>query len=339
MGEHRIVYPGVAGSNPVAIAITSMVVSGKQAFDMKPLPTPPNWMHPLPSDPPDLDTAFQACVAVYSGHDVPTLLCRQCLSEDMEARVIASARIAQSGVTPPPEDFGQIYFEHPDCVGGEDTIKLFLPHGIKTMLAGCPPPGFGKFSYPEVLETMLRAGFWYWHPDVQAPVRALAARLFWDWFRDGVYDWPKIDPRPDDLLGSGDDILSLCLACLIDPADLIRVLMDLGTAQSDDALSIAGSFTPQTPFYVSFETGSDTPVYKPACDLITASLEAREAQAALQYVTRDWLQTAFWRHDGVHPDLAAYLSKYENYYDIETVDTRKHAAQDILTDWPKLPLI
>lgn len=304
---------------------------------MKPISAPPGWMHRLPNDPPDLDAAFKACVEVYSRHETPTHLCRQCLTKEMEARIIAAARMAQNGKTPPSQDFGQIYFQHPGCVGGEETIKLFLPHGIKLMLTACPPPGFGKCS-PEVLDTTLDTGFWFWSPHLQSPIRALAARLFWNWFRDGVYDWPKVQPRCDDLLGPGRDIMSLCIASLIDPAELIAALVTLDTPQSDYALSVAGSFTVK-PSYISFETGSDTPVYKPACDLITASMEAREAQAVLHFVTPDWLQKAFWRHDGMNPDLATKLSKYENYYDIETVETRQQAEHVILQDWPELPLI
>lgn len=298
----------------------------------------PNWMHPLPEDPPALDDAFAACVAAFQDHETPTHMCRQCMDETTEARIIAAARLAQTGVTPAPEEFGQIYFEHPNCVGGEETIKLFLPHAIKTMMTGCPPPGFSRFSYPEVLDTTLKAGFWFWAGDVQSHLRALVARLFWDWFRDGRYDWPMPDRCPDDLLGPGDDIMRWCIACLIDPADLISALMKLQTPQSDDALSIAGGFTTETPFYFSYETGSETPVYKPVCDQITASMRARETRAALHYVTPDWLQAASRRHEGTHQDLADYLSRYEKNYDIETVGARKHAAEPILKDWPELPV-
>jgi hypothetical protein len=68
-------------------------------------------------------------------------------------------------------------------------------------------------------------------------------------------------------------------------------------------------------------------------------LRAREARAALHYITPEWLQSAFWRHDGKHPELAATLSNYENFYEIQTVQLLKHAAEPILSDWPDLPLI
>ena len=297
----------------------------------------PTWMHPLPEDPPPLEESFDACVTATQHHGVPTHLCRQCLTEEMEARIIAAARLAQTGTTPAPEAFGQIYFEHPGCVGGEETIKLFLPHGLKTMLTGMPPPGFGAYSYPEVLDTTLKAGFWFWDAAITTPVRAIAARLFHDWFRDGHYPWPQPDWQPDDLMGPGDDILQLCIACLIDPADLIAQLGTLTTPQADDALSAAGGFTTEPPFYLSPETGSDTPRYKPACDAITATMEARDAQAFLHYVTPDWLQQAFFRNEAAHPALAARLSKLENYYQIQTVETVKAAAQDMLEIWPDLP--
>lgn len=335
MGERQIVYLGVAGSNPVAIA-TQLVIRQDTMTQLTP---PPSWMHPLPQDPPARDDAFDACVTAYQHHDAPTHVCRQCMSEEMEARIVAAARQAQNGVTPKPEDFGQIYFEHPGCVGGEETIKLFLPHGLKTMLNGVPPPGFSDFSYPEVLDTTLKAGFWFWSPKLVTPVRALAARLFWDWFRDGEYTWLRMPHRDDDLIGPGDDIMQLCIMCLIDPADLIAALTTFENPQSDEALSIAGGFTLQSPFYFSYETGQDSSVYKTACDRITETLDAREAQAALHYVTPDWLRAAFWRHDAERPDLAAYMSKYENYYDIETVQARKAAAAPMMRDWPDLPII
>ncbi|TKW68729.1 MAG: hypothetical protein DI616_01685 [Paracoccus denitrificans] len=299
----------------------------------------PNWMKPLQADPAAVDAAFQACVDVYRDHPAPTHLCRQCLSEEMEKQIIGAAHLAQQGKTPSPQDFAQIYFEHPDCVGGLDTIKLFLPHGIRTMLSGRPPNGFGSYSYPEVLEANLKAGFWFWPAKLIDPVRELAARLFWDWFRDGRYDWPRPEQGAEDMIGPGDEIMTLCIACLIDPADLIGALTTLKTTQSDEALSIAGSFAPENPFYISFETAREPAKYKPASDKIAVSLAAREAQAALSLVTPDWLRAAFWRHEAQQPKLAADLSEYEKYYDIKTAETRQRAGDPILTDWPDLPRV
>ena len=302
----------------------------------------PDWMHLLPKDPPVLDMAMADCIAAYQRHETPTHVCRQCISEEMEARIVKAARLAQDGKTPFSEDFGQIYFEHPACVGGEETIKLFLPHGLKTMLTGTPPPGFGKFSYPEVLDTALRAGFWFWSPDLVGTVRALAARLFYDWFTRGHFGlqgWPHSGASSDELMGPGDDIMQLCIACLIDPADLIAHLVEMQTPWADEILTIVGSCTTETPFYLSMEAGRKDGPYKTAADAISASLATREARAALHYVTPAWLHAAFFRHDGVNAELAEYVSKYENYYEIETVGLRKRAGGTVMSDWPDLPVV
>ncbi len=299
----------------------------------------PDWLHPMPEDPPALEVAFEACVKAYQHHKAPTHLCRQCLSEETEARIKAAARQAQAGITPAPEEFGQIYFEHPGCVGGEETIKLFLPHGLKTMLTAVPPPGFDKMSYPIVTETMLQSGFWYWSPDLIAPVRQLAARLFIDWFEEGRFTWIQHDRQDDDLMGPGDDILELCVICLIDPADLIARLSRLHTPAADAAMSFSGGFVPDAPFYVSVESGSEEKVYKSACESIKTALETREARAFLHYITPDWLQSAFYRNEKSNPNLAADLSKLENYYQIQTVKEDRAAQKDMLMDWPVLPLV
>lgn len=299
----------------------------------------PDWMHPLPEDPPPLAEALTASIEAFRHHEAPSHVCRQCMWEDMERRIVTAARQAQQGICPAPEDFGQIYFEHPACVGGEDTIKLFLPHGLHLMLTGTPPPGFGKHSYPEVIETTLRAGFWFWPPVLLALVRALAARLFRDWFMQGRFDWPSPQFAEDDLLGPGDDILQLCIATLIDPAELIATLAQLHTPQADDALSTPGHFTPETPFYISAETGSDAPLYKPAADAIHASLAAREAQAFLHHVTPEWRQSAFFRNEAAQPAMAARISEMDLYWQTKTVETERAAKAAVLVRWPACPVI
>lgn len=116
-------------------------------------------------------------------------------------------------------------------------------------------------------------------------------------------------------------------------------LTTLNTLQGDAALSVTDGLTPEKPFYVSCETGCATPVYKPACDDIAASLAAREAQAILKYVTPEWLQTAFWRYDGSHTDFAAHLSEDENHHGVKTVDMRQRAGQPVLSGWPEPPRV
>jgi len=302
----------------------------------------PNWMHPLPEVTPALPDALAACVEAYRDHDVPTQLCRQCLSEDMEARIIAAAHLARAGQTPAHEDFAQIYFEHPNCVGGEDTIKLFMPYGLELMLTGTPPPGFGQYSYPERLDTALRAGFWFWPQELITPVRLIAARLFHDWFSEGRFDLkggPHSDMPVDDLLGPGDNIMTLCIMCLIDPVDLIQRLGQMHTPWSDEMMTSVGNCTLESPFYLSTETGTKHGPYKAAADAIAASLAAREALGFLNIATREWLQLAFDRREQDYPALAADLSNLENYYDVQTVQIRKSSEGAILENWPDLPLI
>ena len=303
----------------------------------------PDWLHPLPDHAPSAREALAACVEAFRYHEAPTALCPQCFPDTQQhTTLFAAARQARKGTCPPPESFAQIYFEHPNCVGGENTIKLFLPFGLQTMLTGTVPKGFSRYSYPEVLETTLMAGFWFWDPALIAPVRALAARLFEDWFTAGRFDldgWPHPDQPADDLTGPGDDILHLCAMTLIDPADLIQRLANLHTPWSDDVFGAPGAAAIHPPFYVSVDTGKNVQPYKTASEEIARTLRAREAQAICKAITPDWLRAAFFRREARHPKLAAELSAFEQYYDLKMVETRNNTEAPILSDWPNLPVI
>lgn len=303
----------------------------------------PDWLFPLPKETPPARDALATCIEAFRYHDAPDALCPQCFPDEaLSAPIFAAARLAQRGTCPRPEQFAQIYFEHPRCVGGEETIKLFLPYGIQTMLTGTVPDGFGHLNYSEVLETALQAGFWFWRPDLIAPLRILAARLFEDWFTSGHYGldgWPHRAERPGDLTGPGDDILQFCTMCLIDPAELLQTLSDLHTPWADDTFSGAGSISIRAPFYVSMDTGQDEQPYTSASHDIARSLHAREARAFCHLITPDWLSNAFFRRDRDHPRLAKALSEFENHYDVKMIEIRKTAQAPIMSDWPDLPTV
>lgn len=301
--------------------------------------TRPPYLHPLRRDVPPLEDAFAACTAAFAGRDVPTHLCAQCFPPDWEARVIAAAKLVSAGGAPKPEDYAQIYFEHPGCCGGEETIKLFAPYGIRDLITGRPPAGFAPFSYPEVFETMIHAGYWFW-PDAQiAAVRTLAMRLFWDWFGQGRYDWPTPDYRDDHLLGPGDDILHLCALSLIDPYDLVATLTTMHTPWADEALCGPLNFSGYATTYVAADTGRDDKRYREASDTIAQTLRTREATGFVELVTLDWAEHAFFRNTQAAPELAARMSEFANYYDIRMMDTVETAALPVTHIWPDLPQI
>lgn len=302
--------------------------------------TSPDWLVPLPPSPPPLAQALEALHATYLSYDhsIPTHLCSRCFDPPMANRIIAAARLVKQGRSPQPEDFAQIHFEHAHCAGGEDTLKLFLPMGVEKLLYGPSPNGFGN-SYPEVLETAQQAAFWFWPTPLQDCLRDLAIALFYDWFGKGQFtlsDWRHSQPAEPDLDGPADDILDLCLLTLISPADMVQSLSQMHTPWADNALAhpIANSLT--APFYCSPDSLAENTLYQDASAQIAETLTAVFRQAQLAYVTPDWLQNAFFRNISSHPELAAQLSDYENYYDVKTVKLRGSPKGEILLDWPDL---
>ena len=300
-------------------------------------PSRPAYLCALTCDVPTLEFALAACIAAYSDHEAPTHLCSQCFDEIWQKRITAAAAKAQTGTAPRPEDYAQIYFEHPACSGGVDTIKLFTPYGLRDLLAGCAPEGFRPFSYPEVLETMVQSGFWFWPERLKALVRTLSVRLFWDWFKRGDYVWPIPDYADEDILGPGDDILRLCTLCQIDPFDLIASLSRCHTPQADDALAGPLNFSARDCTYVAADTSSDDKRYQHASRAIATTLAAREAQGFLTFATPQWLEQAFFRNCDTHPTLAKELSNFANYYSVNTITVFERANVPLLEAWPDLP--
>jgi hypothetical protein len=287
-----------------------------------------------------LDKAMDALRVACAGFDAPSHVCAQCYKDDIATRFVAAAREVARGGAPAPEEFGQMYFEHPECSGGIDVVKLMFPRGVETMLVGTQPPGFA--GYPEVLENAFQSGIWFWPAPIRLALRAVAGRLFWDWFGQGHYGldgWP-VAGREDDTVGPGDDILKLCAAALIDPAHVVACLEKLETIWADDALTLCllGA-SAAAPSYCAAETHEQDKQYLPAMEALFACLRAREAGAALEVVTPDWLQAAFFRYEISHPVLAAEVSKLENFYPIHTVEAVKAAQGPTMMEWLDLPQI
>lgn len=300
-------------------------------------PCPP-YLFPLSRDVPSFAQAFEACVAACQDHAVPTHLCRQCYDEDWEKRVIAAAKLTHQGGRPQAFDYSQIYFEHPACSGGVETHKLFAPYGLLDMMTGCPPEGSPKYNYPEMLETLVRSGFWFWPEKLKTPFRALAARMFWDWFIEGRFEG-VMRAVEGDYLGPGDDILTLCTLCQIDPHDIVRVLSDLHTPQADSALCGPLNFSATQCTYVAADTGAEQSRYQEATETIAATLASREASAFLYYVTEPWVDAAFFRQVETAPALAQDLSEFARYYDIRMQKLGDIAARPQAGAWPDLPVV
>lgn len=299
----------------------------------------PPFLYPLTRDVPASDDAFAACVLAYRGRDLPTHLCRQCYSEPLERSLLTAAKLVADGGEPAPEDYAQICFEHPGCSGGEETVKLFTPYAVRDLLTGCPPEGFSEHSYPEIVETLVQSGFWFWPEMLKQPMRQFSIGMFWDWFERGHYPWRHMTYPNDPYLGPGDDILRLCSLCQIDPYDLVEQMSLLHTPWADAAMCGPLNFSVGECTYVAADTGKDTHPYQIATKAIADELGRREATAYMQFITKDWADAAFFRHTQTIPDLAQELSEFANYYEIRTVETVKACKTPALQSWPVLPVI
>lgn len=298
----------------------------------------PSFLWPVSRPEVTLDDAFAECVAAFADHAVPTHLCRQCFDPPWEQRIIAAARDAYAGKVPETDEYRGIYYEHPDCVGGEDTIKLFMPHGLRGGLTGLPCNKGPDLRFHEVVDKAVQAGFWFWPEEQKAAVRQIGVCLFWAWFEDGQYDWAQHTDQMD-ATAFGDDVLSLCSLCLIDPFDMVRILSELHTPQADSILAGPLNFSVTECTYVARDTHTKNQVYQDATAAIATTLQAREAAAFMAFITKNWTETAFFRNDRQHSQIAKDLSEFGTYYDIRMADTKKQAQQAQLMTWPTLDLI
>ena len=299
----------------------------------------PSYLFPLKRSHVTLETAFAESVAVFAKHPVPVHLCAQCLEPPLQQNIIATARRAHAGQTPDAISYASIYFEHPHCVGGEDTIKLFMPFGLRDFLTGLSPTGSFSYNYYNIVETTVQSGFWFWPIYQQAAVRQLALCLFWDWFEHGQYDWTSLDYETADRLGPGEDILNLCTLCLIDPYDLVSVLSGLHTTQADAALAGPLNFSVNACTYVAKDTSSEKSDYQDATAAIAETLKIREATAFVDIVTKAWVDAAYFRNETRAPELAKEISKFGQDYDVRILDTLDDAYSPLLEAWPNLEII
>ncbi|MFS4437439.1 hypothetical protein ACMA5I_04405 [Paracoccaceae bacterium GXU_MW_L88] len=257
----------------------------------------------------------------------------------MQERIRRTARLAQKGEAPKPEDYVQIYSEHPNCSGGVETLKLFMPYGVRDFLTGKPPGDSSGFSYEEILESLVRSGFWFWPEELKAPLRLISQRLFWDWFESGSFSWPAPDYQKDDHLGPGDDILTLATLCQIDPYALVEALSTLHTPQADDVCASVLTFSADACVYVAADLSDDAAPYQSASKAIATTLRAREAQGFLDVITPDWLDDAYFRNAETYPRLAKSISDFALYFDSHSISRQTAAQQPCLVTWPDLPTI
>jgi hypothetical protein len=295
----------------------------------------PDWLHALPVDPPPFEVAFERLREHCAYSVAPSTVCPMCMTKEMEVLIVNAARQAQVGVRPKPEHYARIYNEHPDCVGGESTHRLFLPFMIRDFVVEPFPKGWSHFDAPDVLEPLLLAGFWYWSEATIAHVRILATRLFLDWFEEDNWLFRREQEyRGSGCLGQGHDILRLCAIALIDPAELVARLAALKTAKADAALVEHFPFTPEPPFYCSLQHGEDLQAYRDACQRIAFVLEWRLEEAYRHIINADWLTAAFMRQTESEPMLAKLISDFEYERSVAMV----HAGlSEEATDWPDLP--
>ncbi|WP_179379112.1 hypothetical protein [Jannaschia marina] len=293
------------------------------------------WLHPRPTDPPDVETCFDALRAAVSACAGPSHVCSQCYGDDMAARLVTAARVAESGEEPAPRDYAQICFEHPECSGGIETIQLFTPHALRRFFYGVPFEGFPHF--PDIHETMTLSGRWFWPAPMQDALRQLAGRLLIDRFRHDLQPVPLSGTGALDADAIDDDILQFAHSALIDPRATLHWLATLGTAAADRALELGiDNAGPGAPSYCALDRGGlDAPrPYLEATEAITATLSARAARATLEIVTEDWLEAAFFRNETRDPALAQSLSDTQRYFGVRTIRTREYAALPQRTEWP-----
>ena len=300
--------------------------------------TPPPYLQPLRRSDLSLSAAFETSVAVFREQPVPSGLCGQCFSEDMQQRIIAAARRVRAG-HPPGEGYSSVFFEHANCVGGENAIKLFAPYGLYDFLVQPKSWRRRPIWNGDVVEAIGRAGFWFWSDQEIACLREVALCLFWDWFEHGQYAWRLPDGTPNNGIWPGLDILQFCSLCLIDPYDLVRTLIALETVRSDFVLSAPPDFTVEPFIYVARDTHEDIKAYHDASTAISKTLATRAAIAFETFVSPDWLDQAFYRNEKRAPNVARKLSDLGRDYNLRTLETLETALDPVLEDWPRLDRI
>ncbi|MGU3496277.1 hypothetical protein ACLBXM_19730 [Xanthobacteraceae bacterium A53D] len=228
--------------------------------------------------------------------------CRHCFDLEHEQRM----RAVRDSRTAPAEAFFPIYFENPNCSGGEDTFLHWLPRGLEL---GFLDPDID----PDLIEQAVRLGLWHWPAEVQDALRTLLSRVAADWFLHGTTA-PLLLPQTAKRLQHSGDFISrrLVRALLylrVEPAHIFDWLaqQDSPTAWSClmDLLP-RESFLPGPPYYALPEADSE------AAMAAGVSAVGRIARAALFTAVSDTAMARAWvALQDSEPQLAQRLADME----------------------------
>ena len=271
----------------------------------------PDWLAPL-DDPPDLATGMARLRRSVAGAKVPTALCRQCFDEEPARAMLTALRALAAGQAVAPRSYGRVFSENPDCVGGADTIRLVLPSALGDLWPVWRLVEPDWVHTIDVLDTALVAGLWYW-PEAQiAALRDVAGRVFLDWIAQRPCSLTA-DVPPDFREAVSDDVLTLALVSLIDPADLLTAMLAHDTAEAMDVLTLCDSPSLEPPYYIAADTGPDAEgPYKAAYTQMIAMIQTRLGQAMVAQVSPKWIDDAVRRWKDRDADIARYLSKHDH---------------------------
>ncbi|MBM2577453.1 hypothetical protein JQC91_14190 [Jannaschia sp. Os4] len=296
---------------------------------------PPGWLAPLGEAPP-LDAAVAALSEALGG-DAPPHLCAQCFDPPFAAKTLAALRALERGAVPETAAWAQVFFEHPDCVGGEGVVRLVLVPGLRLWADPADAPRWLRDA--EVLGTALRAGLWYWPAAQRAALRDVALRLARDFFEAGRRAWHPAEAPVDHV---ADDLLHLLGVAQVDPAAVVAWLAGLHTVEADAGMTLAAhGLAVEPPFYVAAETGpaGASKPYAEACAAMARVMEARAGEAALAALTPDWFDAAFFRRERDAPDLAAELSDLARDWSVWSTRLARWADRPAGLARPDLPVI
>ena len=134
---------------------------------------PPVLFHPFERNPPDKAARLDALYAAFSAYRASVNYCPQCFGEGEVARFRSARPVERAD----PAVAALIYGEHPDCVGGLEALRHWLPRAMEVAF-------FSADVFPGLIAQCYRAGLWYWPGEEQKALRDIVCRAAINWFSD-----------------------------------------------------------------------------------------------------------------------------------------------------------
>lgn len=130
--------------------------------------------HPFDVAPPEPDVCLDRLYDLFADYPISWGWCLQCFGVEWEERMRAHPDIR----TAPRDAFNMIYFEHPNCSGGETTFLHWLPRGLEL---SC----LDSRLDPNSTHRILQLGLLAWPAERLQALRDLFCRIAINWFVHG----------------------------------------------------------------------------------------------------------------------------------------------------------